>query len=114
MNRRRDLLLTVIGALFVLVGIPMTIDVGWSGVPAIVLGLGMLVMPIAGRIRHGRPRVDGQRVLIDAMTAKVWGGRIVLTMAGVGGVVWFVVERSVERWLGLMMAVCFVIAMAGD
>ncbi len=81
--RGRDLALAVIGALFLLAAVPMTIVEGWEGVGPLVLAVLILVVPAAsliGRAERSGSRVatvDGERaVVIDGLRSKVWMGRL--------------------------------------
>jgi hypothetical protein len=75
----------------------------------------LLAMPVGSRIggAGGRTRVkvSGRSLVIDGLAGKVWAGRLMITVAGVGGLVWFIVGTTAERWAGLAMTVCFGIAL---
>ena len=52
----RDKGLLALGIVFVAIGIPMSFDEPAGGVPAVVLGVAMLAIPLAGRLGRGGPR----------------------------------------------------------
>ena len=111
----RDKGLLALGIVFVAIGIPMSFDEPSGGVPAVVLGVTMLAIPLAGRFGRGGPRsarIAGRpATVIDGSAAKIWAGRFVLTTFGVGGAALAVFGEGFDRWVGGLMAVSLLYVM---
>jgi hypothetical protein len=109
----RDLFLVVGGVVFLLIAIPMTIfsDDHLTGAGCVAFSLAVIALPISSRVGGGggrtRAQLDGRRVVIRGLRAKLWTVRAVLAVALVGGVIWFVEGTDSNRYVGLLMAVCF-------